>query len=213
MRVNAVRLLNDVPEVAAKLDSGEMTLTVASNIQSFLFAEKKLNRAYSESAKIELIETCSGLSCKQVQREFARRNPEIEKRESVRYTSEDRLRVSHSVSVGLEEKLKRIKLLWSHVDPNMSREQLLNRMAEITLDRIDPARKAQRAKARKDKADNAGLLISKEVDATSRYIPAEVQHEVQERNGNGGCEFLDSKTGERCGSQFQLQRDHIEPWS
>ena len=217
MRVNAVRLLNDIPEIEAKLDSGEVSLTVASNIQSFLFAEKKLNRPYSQNAKIELIEACSSLSCKDVQREFARRNPEIEKRESVRFTSADRLRVSHSVSVALEEKLRRIKLLWSHVDPNMSREDLLGRMAEITLDQIDPLRKTERTRKRKEEVKRvhhgADLLISNEVAERTRYISAEANRETLERNADQGCEFVDRKTGEICRSKFQLQRDHITPWS
>lgn len=149
LRINAVRLLSDVPEVEAKLESGEMSLTVAANIQTFLYQEKRRANEYSQTAKIELIEFCATKSVLEVQREFAKRNPELEKRESVRFTSEDRLRVSHSISLDLEEKLNRIKLLWSHVDPDMSRELLLDRMAEITLDQIDPVRKAARAEKRK----------------------------------------------------------------
>ncbi len=67
--------------------------------------------------------------------------------------------MSHSISNSLEEKLQRIKLLWSHVDPNMSREDLLDRMAEITLDRIDPVRKLQRAKERAHRLRVPALTI------------------------------------------------------
>ena len=245
LRINAVRLMVDVPEVIEKIESVEMLVTIIANIQSFLNSEAKIQRAYTKEAKIELIETCLGKSVIEVQKEFVRRNPEIEKRESVRIISENRLRVSHSVSNALEEKLQRIKMLWTHVDPNMSREDLLDRMAEITLDQIDPVRKTARAKKRAEKAEqsktehapvgSAAPIIAdnslrvpevkvETIDSSvptpddsgmvrNRQISAETNRLVYERNDGDGCAFEDETTKKRCGSHFQLQRDHIEPWS
>ncbi len=163
IRLNAMKLIREVPAVEAKIESGEMSLSVAANVQSFLQAETKLSRPYSQNAKAELIEACTGKSVLEVDREFARRNPEIEKRESVRFTSEDRVRISHSLSIDVEEKIQRIKEIWSHVDPNMSREQILDRMSEIVLDQIDPLRKAKRSEERKQKLSR--LQTSKPVTA------------------------------------------------
>ncbi len=215
IRINAVKLLNDVPEVEAILEAGDMSLSVAANIQTFLNQEKRNERPYSVNAKIELIEACAKKSVNQAKKEFARRSPDIEKRDSVRFTSEDRVRVSHSSSTKLEENLQKIKMIWSHVDPNMSREDLLMRMSEMVLEQIDPVRKAARAVKRKQtKIENAEclndapVLHSDEV-ARTRYIPAEVSHAVFQNYDNGGCEFVSEETGKRCCSQFQLQRDHF----
>lgn len=226
LRMNAIRLINDVPEVKAKLEAGELSMTAAANIQSFLFAEKKQSRPYSQNAKLELIDSCAGKSVRDVQKEFVRRNPELEKRDVVRHTSEDRLRISYASSAALEKNLDRIKLIWSHVDPNMSREDLLMRMSEIVLEQVDPVRKADRAMARKAMAAAnpvaTGLATDKlhahEVEAKrstkpSRYIKAEAAHNIRAKNSDQGCEFVDEKTGEICGSKFQLQRDHIQPYS
>jgi hypothetical protein len=228
LRINAMRLIRDVPAVKEKIDSGEMSLTVAANVQTFLYREKKSNRTYSQNAKIELIETCLGKSVLEVQKEFVRRNPEIERREVIRPTSESRLRVSHTISVELEEKLKRIKLLWSHIDPDMSREDLLNRMADLTLDQIDPIRKAARDTKRRAKVKNVDLglagersrassgeapLHSNEVERRTRKISSEASNQVWTENCGDGCEYIDKTTGRRCGSHFQLQIDHIEPFS
>lgn len=223
LRVNAVKLMSDVPEIIKNIESGEMPVSVVANIQSFLNSEAKSQNPYSREAKVELFETCLGKSVLEVQKEFVRRNPELEKRDSIRLTSEDRLRVSHSISTGLEEKLQRIKSLWSQVDPNMSREVMLDRMAELTLDQIDPVRKAERAHARKEKqAAQSHSLRAPEVEIESetevradhsRYIKASDAHNVYQQNGNVGCEFVDEASGRRCGSNFQLQKDHITPWS
>ncbi len=229
IRLNAMNLIRDVPAVEAKIESGEMSLTVAANVQSFLKAEKKNARPYTENAKIELVESCIGKSVNEADREFARRNPEIEERESVRFTSEDRVRVSHSHSLRVEEKLQRIKEIWSHVDPSMSREELLDRMSEIVLDKVDPVRKAKRIEANKLKAAQyeksfhvdemkiaRGTSNTFHVHETekphSRYIDAKTSRKVYLANPNNGCAFENPETGGRCGSRFQLQRDHIKPY-
>ncbi|RYZ76182.1 MAG: hypothetical protein EOP05_05780, partial [Proteobacteria bacterium] len=205
LRVNAVRLMNDVPGVIEKIESGEMPVTVVANIQSFLNLEAKIDRAYSKEAKLELVETCLGKSVLEVQKEFVRRNPEIEKRESVRVVSADRVRVSHSMSNALEEKLQRIKALWSHVDPNMTREMLIDRMAEITLEKIDPIRKAERSRRRASTGLNEVRVpeVQNEQEESegptrTRYVAAEDSHAVVLENGGRGCDFVDAQTVKRC---------------
>jgi hypothetical protein len=293
LRKNAVFLMRDVPDVIEKIQSGEMPVTVASNIQSFLQSEKKAARPYSVQAKIELVEFCSGKSVRDVQNEFVKRNPEIEKHESIRFVSEDRVRVSHSLSNEVEAKIQRIKMLWSHVDPNMSREQILDRMAEITLDHIDPFRKSdraqkmrakkeqakkelakkgprsqERAKQAPDKQELAKKKLAEEAPknvpaekvnennesgethpieilsqaeiyshqassvfetnpeselkrdplrapevSKGRYIIAEVVHAIHQSRVERTCEYVSSTTGRKCCSKFQVQIDHMEPYS
>jgi hypothetical protein len=145
-RINAMRLSQTIPTVESKLESGELSLSVASEVQSFFYAEAKESRPYSLSAKIELIETCLNKSRREVERELVRRNPEREKGESIRQTSPDRVRVSFSISEELNQKLNRLKDLLSHTNP--STEDLLDRLAELGLDKFDPERKAVRARSR-----------------------------------------------------------------
>jgi hypothetical protein len=146
-RINAMRLANAIPSVESKLESGELSLSVASEVQSFFYAEAKESRPYSLNAKIELIEACLNKSRREVERELIRRNPEREKRESIRHTSIDRVRVSFSISEELNQKLNRLKDLLSQTNP--STEDLLDRLAELGLDKFDPLRKAARAKSRR----------------------------------------------------------------
>jgi hypothetical protein len=147
-RINAMRLAQTIPAVESKLESGELSLSVASEVQSFFYSEAKLNRPYSLNAKIELVETCLNKSRREVERELVRRNPERENRESIRQTSIDRVRVSFSISEELNQKLNRLKDLLSHTNP--STEDLLDRLAEIGLDKFDPDRKAARARSRRE---------------------------------------------------------------
>jgi hypothetical protein len=148
-RTNAMELAIELPEILEKIDSREMCLESVANIQKFLKLERGSKRAYSLEAKKELIQKCLGLSTRKVQIELSSRNPDIEFSESKIFISKDRLRVSHTLSVKTEEKLERIRNLRSHVNPYMSRAELVDYMAEVVLDKIDPLRTTLRIEARK----------------------------------------------------------------
>ncbi|MEK7355044.1 MAG: hypothetical protein AAB250_01245, partial [Bdellovibrionota bacterium] len=125
-RVKAMELSLAAPSVLEKIDQGEICLQTAADIQKFLDQERAAKRAYSIEEKRALVETCSGLSTRKVEIELASRNPVIDFRESKKYISKDRVRVTHTSAVATEEKLDRIKQLRSHVNPYMTREQLLD---------------------------------------------------------------------------------------
>lgn len=119
----------------------------------------------------------------------------------------------------------------------MSREQLLDKMAEITLDQIDPIRKAKRAQLRKAKAngtivnadapfaaDELSFFSDANADAEdlslrapeverSRYIAQANREQVHSANNEHACEFIDVNSGRRCQSTFQLQFGHVTPFS
>ena len=61
-RINAMRLSNDLPEVQEKIESGELSLSVVNELQTYFQQEKKADRAYSMSAKVELVEASVGKS-------------------------------------------------------------------------------------------------------------------------------------------------------
>jgi hypothetical protein len=222
-RISAMKLVREMPQFESKIESGELSLSVAADVQSFLYHESKIERPYSLSDKIELVETCLGKSRREVESEFAKRNPEREKRESAHAISQDRLRVSFTISKALHDKLNHLKDLLSHVDPNMTTESLIECLAELGLNKHDPARRAARARARR--TNRSGNTESTEptsesspVEFTSaaevkrtRYVIALERHNVMD--DGGGCTFVSTATGRRCESRKFLQLDHIEPFA
>lgn len=139
-RINSMRLLKDLPEVEIKIESGELSLTTASTLQIFFTNEAKDKNAYTKTEKLKVVEWCLTKSKREVERALVTLSPEREKRESLTHTSEDRLRLSISISEELHQKLNRLKDLWSHTNPSLSTEKLLERMVEIALDKVDPIR-------------------------------------------------------------------------
>lgn len=148
-RINSMKLVRELPEVEAKIESGELSLTTASTLQGFFSAEAKEKKAYSRDQKLTLVGWCLNKPKREVERALVTLNPEREKRESVSYTSEDRLRISISISEDVHQKLERLKDLWSHSNPTLSTEKVLERMVEIALDKVDPIRIHERINKRR----------------------------------------------------------------
>jgi 5-methylcytosine-specific restriction endonuclease McrA len=208
VRINSMRLVNDIPEVEQKIENGELTLTAASQVQSFLVAEKKDQKIYTSEEKLDLVQTCAGKSTREIERELAVRNPKVFKRESVRVVSESHSRMNITVSNDVAENLEKVRALLSHIDPNMSYDDLLRRMSEIALDQLDPVRKAKK----REKKIAAGRVHAHELKR-GRYIAANSRHAVWSNHDGNGCEYVDTKTGKRCESKKFLQIDHIIPYS
>ncbi|RYZ65393.1 MAG: HNH endonuclease, partial [Proteobacteria bacterium] len=96
----------------------------------------------------------------------------------------------------------------------------IDRMAEITLEKIDPIRKAVRSRRRASPCQNEVRVPEVKTEqeesdkrSRTRYVSAEASRAVVLENGGRGCDFVDAQTGKRCGSHFQLQKDHVVPWS
>ena len=243
-RIQAMRLMSEVPEVQSKIADGEISITSAASIQSFLQIEKKEDRKYSKDEKLALLEICEGKSSREVEKELASRNPDFSRRESVRAVDADSMRLSLTISDGLWRKIERLKALRSHTNASMKNEELFEWLIELGLDKVDPVRKAERAKNRShqrkstagrrrceprarvatDAIASAALALpapevtpqhfAKATNSASRtrYIEADERHELAKFH-DVGCDYVDPKTGKRCGSQFLLQQDHIDLFS
>ncbi len=230
IRINSMRLLMDVPQVENKIQSGDLTLTAASQVQSFLNLETKEQKTYSLEQKLDLLETCSGKSTREVERELASRNPQVIKREVVRTVNESHSRLNLSIRNELRDKLDKLKGLLSHTNANMSYEELLEKLAEIALEQVDPVRRAEKSQRQRDSRSQQKSLHAHEVEPQpanktqantpevnavkrSRYIPAAARHEIWAKNAGKGCEFVDPDSGQRCGSKHFMQIDHRTPFS
>lgn len=139
-RINSMKLIRELPEVESKMESGELPLTTASTLQGFFAIEAKTRGSYSKSQKLKVVESCLGKTTREVERQLVTLSPEREKRESASYISQDRLRISLSISDELYQKLNRLKEIWSHANPSLSTEILLERVVEMALEKVDPVR-------------------------------------------------------------------------
>lgn len=183
-RTHAVTLAGQVPDLLELIDQKKLGLQSAADIQTFLNKERGAKRAYTNEMIRKLVQTCVGLSTRDIQFELASRNPEIDFKETKKLISKTRLRITHTLSVSLEAKLERIKMLRSHVNPYMNREELLDYMAEVTLEAIDPLRKMARDEVKKEKrrAATTEMTIREDVIEESGEIQFAVEFDDRSRD-------------------------------
>jgi 5-methylcytosine-specific restriction endonuclease McrA len=212
-RISAMELVAALPQVEKKIESGELSLTAAAKVQTFFRAEKKAKKSYSTSQKLEVIEECLSKSTREVERELAKRNPEVLRYELSKPVGEDRIQLTFTITRELEAKILKLKGLLAHRAANLNYEELFEILVELGLDKLDPVRKAEKDKRRAQKTDQSeydSFRAHETGGHRSRYIRAQDRHEVWAKNGGRGCEYIDRETGRVCGSQHALQIDHQE---
>ena len=124
-RVNAMRLYRSTPEVAEKIQSGELTLTNAAKLQTVLTQAKAKG---VKLPKQEMLQAALGSST----REAEKKMEATAAKHGLGTKPEDQ---------PLKAKLAKLRALLSHRHPNLTDDQLLHLLADEALEKLDPARK------------------------------------------------------------------------
>lgn len=189
------QLLNEI-RVKVKIEDGRLSLSVISQVQSFIKKKEAVKgEKLSKKQKMEILNLVENKSAREAEKELVKLSPETVKRtESQREITEHLTELKLVIDQDLTQQLDELKQLLSHQNPNMSYVELIRLMAN---------------KVRK------GLKINKEIDnptptseGTARYIPAQVRRYVWQRD-KGCCQYKYPKSGRTCESKYQLQIDHI----
>ncbi len=189
-RIEAAKLLRAVPEVASKLETGEINLSVLAKAQSVFRAEEKAGRPLGPEQKLDVVESLEKKSLQQAEQVLTTAFPGTPKAESQRAVTEDIIRLSVNLERKAAENLKRVGEILSHHCPGATDGELIAYALNFLLEKKEPLRKAPAAAATGCVAQERRQVIQT-ADAT--------------------CEYVSPITGNVCGSRFQIQIDHIIP--
>lgn len=232
-RTSALKLIQAVPEAQVALFNGETTLSTMAATQGFIRkVEADEKKPLSPTKKSEIFAAVVGKTGKEAQSIFAELNPVA----SLPNNKEKVLTPKHTqlhivVEQETLELLQEVKALLSHEIPDGNYNQILKRMAQMSVDllkkkkgRSEPKTKSENAiptvdLSARDTQVNAPIemdqsdfaLRSESQRERSRYIAKETKRKIFHR-AEGRCEFI-SNEGKRCESQHQLEIDHKVPWS
>jgi hypothetical protein len=119
------------------------------------------------------------------------------------------------VSPELYEKLQRLKGFWAHAMPEATYAQLIERMTDEVLARVEKNKGVSQIAVDSDNNANTAAAAVNATTATRPlpvgkrvYLPAILRKAVWARS-SGRCEF--SIAGQRCTSQYRLEVDHAKP--
>ncbi len=154
-RIQAMRLMKALPEVEPKIESGEISLSVASQVQGFIQREdkkRKMEKAplLKPTEKLELLNQLEGTSSRECERQLVKIFPEgAMPLEKTKPLSESKTLIQFVADAELMNKMQRLKSLTSHTNPEGKYEVLFNKLTELALDKLDPQRRAERIEKRK----------------------------------------------------------------
>ncbi|HEY8272491.1 MAG TPA: HNH endonuclease signature motif containing protein [Pseudobdellovibrionaceae bacterium] len=206
-RLNALKLIETVPEAQELIFKGEVSLSNAALVQGLIQRTEK-EAPLSLTEKQELLESVKGKTTKQAKASLTAQHPVA----SLPLNQEKPLSATHTqILLTLDQEtlklFKEAKDLLSHSIPNGDLSEVLKSISIIAVEHL--AKKKGRTPPLKSPTS-----VKQSVDDSpipSRYISQEIKRIVFARAG-GCCEFVGSE-GHRCTSRFQLEIDHLYPWS
>jgi len=216
-RIQTMRLMRDVPEVEEKIESGTLSLSVASQVQSFFRLEDKKRKTakkarLSSSEKLDLVKKLEGTSRRSCEKKLIQMAPEMKKpKEKTRAITEEETLIQFVADKELMEGIDKLKQLLFHTNPEGKLDKLFKKLVELGLEKWDPEQRQARRERKQIKATKL-VLPPAEIEKRSRHIPAATRDKVWARD-KGRCQYRDSKSGKVCGSKHGIQLDHIHAFA
>jgi hypothetical protein len=196
-RIDAMRLLKEMPELEEKIQDGKLSLSTVARAQSFFKKEE-----VELEQKKEVMTLLENKSTREVEKELLgfSQAPEVHLQEKIKPVSPTLSEVRFYADDELLHDLEKLKGLLAHAYPNMTTKELVAYLAKLGLKKHDPAQ--QEVKPRATPAPNE----------SARYVSRPIARQVWKRDLSR-CTWMDPKTGRKCGSTYRLQIDHRRPYA
>lgn len=162
-RVQAMRLMRDMPEIETKIENGSLTLSSLSQAQSYF--------RKTESTKEEKKEILAKLE-------------NATKREAQKiFRQDDIVRYSFEADQEFESMIEEIRGL----HPHLNFDQLMRKVWELAYDKLKPTFTRPARAAMKPRNNPTSNKAIDKKSSRSRYIPNSVKREVWQ-NAQGKCQ-------------------------
>ena len=214
-RVNAVRLMQEVPAVKTHLEEGRLSLTTASQIERFIKTENKVRiERLPVSEKATIVDACLDQSKREVEKLLLEKQSEearILTREKIRPIASKRMELKLSVSLETFKKLEMPKEL----SGDKSLEAMFDEGPDLLLLKEQKRHGHVPKSTRPAKSEDMGESKNHEIKAAnpnSRFVPIDLKRAIFKRSG-GQCEYTDPKTKKRCQCRYRIQIDHVYPYA
>lgn len=233
-RIDAVRLMRDVPEVGKKIESGELSLSQVSLLQKTI-RQTNSQKKISVETKRQLIESMYAKSIPESQKLIAKTlDLEVKDQHKETHQKDESVRLEVTFSKEEWEKIKKMREYLSPAIGNGCWSSMFSHLAEKVIRQKEGSSRKQDKqdisymhaftstvevnapeavpKAKTIKSEHASTRLPNkpaEATRTRSYIPIITQRFVL--NKYRACQYKSKHTGKMCGSRWNLQIDHIQP--
>ena len=214
-RIDAARLMQDVPDLNDKLESGLLNLIQVSVLQKSLREKTRQTGAkITRAEKQSLVKAMEGKSIDQTQSLIAQSlKIQIKTAAKTQVQSDQSVRLEVTLSKDQWEKLKQARELLSNSLPHGSWDQMLEYISDQVIKQktklkseIKTEQKTKPAEGQQTEKQTENAFVQ---SPTRERISAPVKRAVFARDQN--CQNQDPKSNRKCGSKWNLHIDHVRP--
>lgn len=137
-RISSMRLARDIPTVTQALESGNLNISTATQLQSFFQAERRNGKAHSNESKVAIVKAVEGLSKRDCAQKLAEISPEaVKKEEKVKPISSTHSELNIVLNSQTIKNLDRLKNLLGHRLSMASYAELIEYLTDRKLAELD----------------------------------------------------------------------------
>ena len=174
-RIEALRLLKELPEIEEKIADGSLNLTNIGLARSVFKSEAKADRPITKETKLEIIESLENKSKREAEKTLVSRfGTDIVLKEQVRQATETASVLTLPIDDEFQALLAETKAMLAHSDPNISTLDLLKKLMKSEISRKSDKEKAKRALTRRAKRD-AMVKAEQQSESTARPVKSTVK--------------------------------------
>ncbi|MGZ3791535.1 MAG: HNH endonuclease [Bdellovibrio sp.] len=223
-RLEAARLLKEVPALAEKIQEGSVNLSQIGELSRALKEKEKTSgKKISCTQKEELVAIITGKTTHETQKELSLAlDVQPKNHDSQRMQQDESIRLEITLTKEQYQKLMTCKDLAAASLHQLQKDSSLGSLIEALADQylakkikqevdISPAKKI---KTKNTDTKNGVKVITKTISETERIIKSRVNKTLTPKTRKAVlsrdlcCQFKDHKTGRQCKSTYALEVDH-----
>lgn len=219
-RIQAMKLVHELPEVKDNLKNSELTLSSVTKAQCFFERQKKRRVPLQKEEKRTILRSLIGKSKRETEKElvslaFELGDTSINFKDSQKQVSPQLTEIKFYADEILVTKLERLMSLLSHKPKSANLSGLISNLTDIALDKLE--KDLQHTAPGPEKSKTRSLFNNQAADKKiktkqSRYIPKTIKNLVWKR-AEGKCQYKNPTTGVKCNSTYRLEFEHKIPWA
>lgn len=206
-RIDGARLLAEAPEIAEKIQSGEIKLSQISMVQKTsreIFRQTASRVTIAEKIEVlNMVERKCHSETQSAIAAFFQVKPKCES--GIKIQSDGSVRLELTISKEVHENLKQAQALISHAVPSGDFGEFLDYVANrIIKQKTSPGTSGDTGGTRAQLEGRAQL----EAKARAQFNSSVKRTTLADQKC---CQYIDPNTGKRCSSNWFLQVDHRHP--
>ncbi len=209
-RIDASRLLKDVPDLGRQIESGKVTLNQISVVQKAIRQIRKTAKSVSATEKQELISNLADKNHQETQHLVAQYF-DLHVQSEIKQTTQadESVRIEMTLSKEQFALLERAKALLSHSVPSGDLVQFISHVCEKII--AQKTRHPSDSKSKLAEKIDSTISIKKAVPSKTSTATVAVKTKAELLQSQKVCQYKDPITHHKCESLWQLQIDHIQP--